>query len=158
MSGCQPDSSVTASDWSKTIKTPIEAWPNCKPTYPRALSHTLIIPRRSATTLVEYFPTKILKLDKGTLFDLLTLDILNEIDTWIIYLKYNYKHKKVVLIIKSPGNIILRMRAFQFWKHYQNLRHFFNYSTTKYDWAYRHYKKDRIRCIPNMHLLKNEYE
>ena len=75
MSGWQHASSVTPSGWGKTVKTPSKAWLNCKPARPCMSGHPLIIPRRPTPTLVEYFPTKIIKLKKGTLSDLLSLDI-----------------------------------------------------------------------------------
>ena len=39
--------------------------------------------------LMEDFPKKKLNITKGTLFNLLPLDIINGIDTWIIGLEWN---------------------------------------------------------------------
>ena len=74
--------------------------------------HKITIPRCPAPTLGGDLPTKIIKLKKGTLFDLLTLDILNYIDTWITGLEYNDKHKKFVSRINSSVNPVLRMLTF----------------------------------------------
>ena len=68
-----------------------------KPSRPPAPGRTLIITKRPAPMLVEDLPIKKPKSEKGALFYLLPLDILNDIDTWIIDLEYNDTHKAVVL-------------------------------------------------------------
>ena len=62
---------------------------------------------------MEDLPTKVPNLKKGTLSDLLSLGILNFVDTWIIGLEYNNKYKAVVLQIKSLGNPVLKMLVFK---------------------------------------------
>ena len=79
MSSWQPASSFTPSGWGKTGKTSSEVWRNWKTANPHAPFSTLMIPKRPANTLMEYLPTKGINLKKGTLFDLLNLDIINDI-------------------------------------------------------------------------------
>ena len=46
------------------------------------------------------------------------MDILNNIDTWIIGLKYNDKHKAILLQIKSLGSTVLFALMFKYWKKF----------------------------------------
>ena len=60
--------------------------------------------------LLEYdVPPKIHKLKKGVFFDLLPMDILNEIYDWLIGLEHIDKFKTVVVCIKIPLNPALQM-------------------------------------------------
>ena len=92
MTGWKPASIVAPNGWEES---PSDACYNSKPAYLRMSVCTSIILKRTAPTIVEYSPTKIPELYKGTLFDLLPLNIINDIDTCIIGLKYNDKHKAV---------------------------------------------------------------
>ena len=87
MSGYQPASSVTPSGWDKTSKTPSAAWIKRKPAGTPVQGRTLIIPSRPAPKIVEDLPIKIFKISTGKLFNLIPLDIINYIDTWIIVLE-----------------------------------------------------------------------
>ena len=66
----------------------------------------------------NYGPTKRHKLEKGTLFDLLPMDIINDIDYWIIGLEHNDKLQTIVTRIKIPRNPVLRMCSHTHWMAY----------------------------------------
>ena len=82
---------------------------------------TIIIPKRHATTNVENHPTKQLKLAKLALLGLIPMDILTNIDTWVLGLKYNDKHKTTTLEIKIPRCFVLLKLTFKSLKFYHNL-------------------------------------
>ena len=50
---------------------------------------------------------------KGALFNLLHMHIIHDIDIWMVGPEYSGKVKAVVMRIKSPRNLVLRMRAYK---------------------------------------------
>ena len=108
MSGWNPVPSTTPSGWGTACS---DAWRNWKHERPKSLGHKLIIPKRTSATFLEDDDPKSHKFEKGELFDLLPINILNYINDWIIGLEYNGKFNNAVAHIISPNNPLLRMRT-----------------------------------------------
>ena len=86
------------------------------------------------------------------------MDILNNIDTWIIGLKYNDKHKAILLQIKSLGSTVLFALMFKYWKICHRFGPPLLYGPTRYKWPCINSKK--LPCVSSTkpHLIKNNYE
>ena len=86
MTGWQPASRVKTSRWGKVYAPPNEE--RCNPVHPHTPGCNIILPKNRANMLVEERPTKRLNLTKGTFFDLLPMDVLDDINNWFIGLEY----------------------------------------------------------------------
>ena len=91
--------------------------------------------------LLEDCLTKILKTAKGTLSDLLPMDVLDSIHNWIINLEYHDKHRTIISQIKIQGSPVLHTLLFEYWTSYHNFGPLNFYSSTRYEWAHRLSKK-----------------
>ena len=65
------------------------------------------------------------------------MNILTDIDTCIIGLKYNDKHKGMVSQIKSQVGTVIFKLTFKYWKHYHNFVPFKFYGSNIYKWEHR---------------------
>ena len=86
MSSCIAEPSVSPVGW---VSAPSNAWYNWKPEHSniKSLVNAIIFPKHSLTTFMEEeFLAKIYAIDKGTLFSLLPMDILNIIYIWRVRL------------------------------------------------------------------------
>ena len=84
MSGCNPTLSISPCGW---VTAPSESWCKWKPERPKAPGRKIIILKRTAAKFIEdNEPTKSHKIEIGTLFYLLTMDILHDTNDWIIVL------------------------------------------------------------------------
>ena len=81
--------------------------------------------------LEEGHPTKRYTFGKYTVFDLLTLNILNDIDIHIIGLEWIDKLKAIVTRIKITYNPFLRMSIYKDWQQYIYSGNFSLYHTIK---------------------------
>ena len=105
---------------------------------------------------IDNRPTKRVKIEKGSLFDLLPAEILSIIDDWSISFEYNYKHITFMnrIIQKNP---VLRNLPCNKLKPFHNFIPLSIYSTIRYKWLHRHYKKHRIGYVPKTHFTKNTH-
>ena len=78
---------------------------NWKPVHPKASGRKLIILKQNDNNLIEEdIPTERHTLDKGALFDLFPMHIMNDVHGWIIELEHNDKFNIVMASIKSTCN------------------------------------------------------
>ena len=95
------------------------------------------------------------KLEKGMLFDLFPIDIINVINDWIIRLGHYGTFNIIVERIKYPYNILLHMHKHQHWVPYLYLRHYFIYQETKFHWADRYYVKNPCSFGPDTLMVEH---
>ena len=89
-------------------------------------------------TLILQFPTKQLNPLHALSFDLLTSDIIAEIDIWLSVLEHCDKFKHIILRLKSMFNPDLFTIDHYLWTLYHNFVSFRCYKKVKYDWAHIH--------------------
>ena len=78
--------------WKSPNSVPEHSWKksstwNPRTTRPKAPGHYLKFPERSEGPLIDNCPMKRVKIEKGSLFDLLFADILKIINEWVIIFK-----------------------------------------------------------------------
>ena len=84
MSVCNPAPINLPGGW---FTAPTDAWCNWKRRCRKAPGHKHMLPKFTAAAFMDYGgPTKIPKLDHWSLFYLLPMNIINDIDDWIILL------------------------------------------------------------------------
>ena len=69
------------------------------------------------------------------------MDIINDIDIWLVGLEHSVKFKVLVILINNPHNLILRMSTYQDWDNFMDFGNFSLYHTIKYEYVDRHYVK-----------------
>ena len=153
MSGYNPAPSIAPGGWFNAHS---DAWSNYKPEIPKSPGRKLIIPKCTADTLLEEdLPTKINTPEKGKLFGLIPVDVLNDIIIWLIRLENNNKFMTYVACIKIPRNPVLHMRTYKYWQHYLYSGNFLLYHTIEYKCAHRRYVNIPCGFGPEMHLVKH---
>ena len=114
--------------------------------------------KRPATTLVETWPTKRLKIPEGPLFDIPSKNIFAIIDDWITRSKYKYKNKKIVLQFTCENFPVFCAIAYEHRKPHQNYGPLMFYCMDRYEWDRRLEKAFPIGLYMKPVFTKNKYE
>ena len=95
------------------------------------------------------------KLKNGTLFDLLSMNIINVINAWIIEIEQNETFNTVGAHIKIPFSPVPHMKNHKHWIPYIHFGNYLMYQETKFHLAYRYYVKSSCGFGPDTNLLEH---
>ena len=65
------------------------------------------------------------------MFDLLPMDVLDDIYKWIIGIEYHDKNKKILLQIKIQVSTVIHTLVFEYWTPYHNFWNLRLYGVTR---------------------------
>ena len=121
---------------------PIIAWCKGVPPAVQALVRTATLSRHKSDMFPDTgCPEKKRSIRKGALLNLLTTDILQIVDMWLIGIEHHKNLNSVVAKINGPINLVLFVGVNQALEFIIFFRNFSRYHLIKYQWAYRRYVK-----------------
>ena len=147
--------------WQSPNRVPEHTWMNPEnwdfwlwTTHPKAPDGYLKFQKSSEGHLVDNHPMKRVKIEKGSLFDLLPVEILSIINDWAISFEYNDK-RIVVMNQIFQKNPILYKPPYTKLKPFHNFIPLSFYDASIYGWAHRHYNNHRTWFGPKAQLTNN---
>ena len=139
MSGWNP-AHITAPGVGGT--SPSDAWRDCKPECTKSPGRKPITPKHPTAKWLDYCgPTKSTKLENGTLFYLLPMNIINVIDDWLIGLEHYKTLNTIVAHIKQPHSLVLQIGKHKQWITYLYFGNVLIYQENKFHWSVSYYVK-----------------
>ena len=129
---------------------------NWKPEFCNVLGFKPIITDQPTPTLLEDdAPGKRPKIENGMLFELLSINIVNVIDDWLIDLEHYKTLNIIVERIKSPHSPVLNIHKHQHWVPYLYFGNHLIYKETNFHWEDRYYVKTPCSFGPDTQLIKH---
>ena len=153
MSGLNHKPSTKASG---CCNVPSNACRNWKPYITKATGHKPIISEPPTAALLEdEGPIKTTKLENGTVFYLLPIDIVNVIGDWLTGLENYEILNPIAEHIKFPCSLVLRIHKHQHWVLYLYFRNNLIYQEKKIHWVDRYFVKTTCSFGLYTHLPKH---